>query len=82
MSKAVLHAEHVRQAMKARNDVCAPLALSWQRCVTLHRLDPEIAPPMNRLSEPELRDTIAPTERLLAIAAPSLEQLHRSIVAS
>jgi transcriptional regulator of acetoin/glycerol metabolism len=79
MSKAVLHADHVRQAIKARDDVCAPLALSWQRCVNLHKLDPEIAPPMNRLSEPELRDTIAPMERLLAIAAPSLERLHRSI---
>lgn len=79
MSKAMLHADHVRHVLKARDDACLPLALSWQRCLHLHRLDPEVAPPINRLSEPELRERIAPMERLLAIATPALERLRRGV---
>ncbi len=79
MTTAVSHADHVRNVLRARDGIRAPLANSWQRCATLHQLAPEHAPPLNRLSDTELRAVAEPMESLLAIAAPSLKRLLRNI---
>ncbi len=79
MTTAMSHAEHVRNVLTTRDGVRAPLATSWQRCAALHQLAPEAAPPLNRLSDAELRAVAEPMQPLLAIAAPSLKRLLRSI---
>lgn len=79
MTTAVSHSEHVRNTLTGGGGVRAPLGISWQRCANLHQLDPDTPPPLNRLSEPELRDIAEPMQPMLAIAAPALQRLLRSI---
>ena len=79
MTTPMSHAQHVRSVLEARAEIRGPLATSWQRCANLHRLDPEHAPPVKRLSDSELRRISEPMEPLLAVAAPTLERLSRSV---
>lgn len=79
MTTAVSHSEHVRNTLTGGEGTRAPLGISWQRCANLHQLDPDTPPRLNRLTEPELRDIAESMQPMLAIAAPALKRLLRSI---
>jgi AraC-like DNA-binding protein len=52
---------------------------SWRRCADLHHIDPEGGDPPRILTESALRLSKEPIERVVRVAQPELDQLHRIV---
>lgn len=71
---------HAQKVLAVLNDGAAtPLAASWRRCLTQHRLDPENRKPPETLSGAELRAAQDRMGPLLAAAQDNLDALFQAV---
>ncbi len=74
------HAERVLGAVQwASSAAVSPIAASWCRSALRHRLDPASPPKRDLIGAAALAQRRAEREPLLAVAAPVLDQMFRSV---
>lgn len=72
---------HVERVLSvAQNDAAIVdepgIANSWRRCLVDHKLDPARRGPPRTLTQSELKQHVAPVDKLIHLAMPELEELH------
>ena len=79
-SHSASHADRVREAAESRSGAAASaLVASWRRSLKRYGLEPEERRGPDLLTEQALKDAREPLERLLRVAAPSLDRLFGSV---
>ena len=77
---ATRHTSMVIDAVRSPAEAArSALAASWCRSLLHHGLSPEVAVPRERLGEGQLTHLRSENELLLAVAAPVLDQIFRSV---
>ena len=74
------HADRVREAAESRSGAAASaLVASWRRSLKRYGLEPEEHLGPDLLTQKALKNAREPLERLLRVAAPSLDRLFGSV---
>lgn len=75
------HADRILASVASGQDAArSAIAASWARCYGRHRLDPARPGPVPVLPQARLSERREARGRLLALARPRLEELHRTVV--
>lgn len=73
------HADRILATVQSNEAALSALAASWQRCSSLHHLDPEHRRPPLRIGEAELRLARERIEPLIRAAQGSLDRLYLAV---